>query len=285
MRVAITASKGSLGTAILSQLVNSIGKENIIALARTPDKIKIPGLKVMEGDYNNKAHFEEAFQGVDTILIISGMDHPDKRILQHQNIINASVSTGVKKIVYTSIIGKHGDSTFDPIIKSNRQTEQDIKNSGLEYIIGRNGLYIEPDMEYLENYIKDQKILNCAGNGLCSYTTRSELAFAYTKMILTNKKNGNTYNLTGEAITQVQLTVFFNDILGTDLKFEDIEPGKYLDIQKEINGDFLGSIITGIYTKIRNGEFNVRSDFSEIAEREHISWFDYFNDYKKTHQL
>lgn len=79
------------------------------------------------------------------------MDHSDNRIGQHRNIINAAKEAAVKKIVYTSIIGVDGKSSFDAIVQSNWQTEKDIKESGLEWAIGRNGLYIEPDLEYIEN--------------------------------------------------------------------------------------------------------------------------------------
>jgi NAD(P)-dependent dehydrogenase (short-subunit alcohol dehydrogenase family) len=181
MKVAVTAASGQLGAAVITQLVKEIGTENIIGIARTPAKAAKLGVEVRKGDYNSKADFDSALKGVDVVLIVSGMDAPDKRIGQHQNIINAAKDTGVKKIVYTSIIGEDGKSSFDAIVQSNRQTEQDVKDSGLDWAIGRNGLYIEPDVEYIENYKEDGKVMNCAADGLCSYTTRSELAYAASK--------------------------------------------------------------------------------------------------------
>lgn len=64
------------------------------------------------------------------------MDAPDKRIQQHRNVIFAAKNAGVKKIVYTSVIGEASGSSFSPIVASNRQTEEDIKNSGMEWGIG-----------------------------------------------------------------------------------------------------------------------------------------------------
>jgi len=149
--------------------------------------------------------------------------------------------------------GDEGNSTFDTIVKSNRQTEQDIRESGLEWSIGRNGLYIEPDVEYIEIYIKEGEIANCAGDGLCSYTTRSELAYAY-----------------------VQLTAYLNAAFGTSLVYEEMTPEAYLTFQQNVNGEFLGKVIAGIYIKIRNGEFNIQSDFEAAAGRKHLEWKDYF---------
>lgn len=276
MKIAVTTASGQLGAAIIKQLITLVGKENVTGIARSPEKAQHLGVEIKKGDYNNKADFDEAFMGIDVVLIVSGMDRPDKRIGQHRNIITAAKEAGVRKIVYTSIVGKEGESTFDTIVQSNRQTEKDVRESGLDWSIGRNGLYIEPDVEYLENYKKDGKIANCAGTGQCSYATREELAYAYTQMILNEDRNANVFNLTGEAITQEQLTEYLNDAFGTQLVYEEMSPEKYLVLQQKVNGEFLGMVIAGIYTKIRNGEFNIQSDFELAAGRKHIGWEEYF---------
>lgn len=282
MKVAVTAASGALGSAIINHLIKETGKNNVIGIARTPSKAQHLGVEIKKGDYNSKADFDEALKGIDVVLIVSGMDAPDKRIGQHRNIIHAAKEAGVRKIVYTSIVGKEGNSTFDAIVESNRQTEKDIQESGLEWSIGRNGLYIEPDVEYIENYKKDGKIANCAGSGPCSYVTRDELAFAYNRMILMENRNNSVFNLTGEAITQQQLTDFLNNTFGTQLIYEEMSPEKYLALQQNVNGEFLGMVIAGIYTKIRNGEFNIQSDFEVAAGRKHIEWEEYFNNLRGT---
>ena len=276
MKVAITTASGALGSEIIKVLMKEIGSENVIGIARTPEKAFHLGVEVRKGDYNSKEDFDAALSGVDVVLLVSGMDHPDKRIGQHRNVINAAKENGIKKIVYTSIIGKEGRSTFDAIVKSNRQTEKDIRESGLDWSIGRNGLYIEPDIEYIEKYKEFGKVANCGADGLCSYTTRSELAFAYTQMILNKDRNGKVFNLVGDAITQTQLTSYLNQAFGTKLLYEVMTVDDYLKFQQKENGEFLGSVIAGIYTKIRNGEFQVESDFEAAAGRKHVIWDKYF---------
>ena len=278
MKIAVTAASGQLGGAIIKQLIQEHGAENIVGIARTPSKAEHMGVTIRKGDYNSKTDFEQALKDIDVAMIVSGMDAPDKRISQHRNIINAAREANVRKLVYSSIIGADGQSRFDAIVKSNRQTEMDIRESGLDWSIGRNGLYIEPDVEYMETYIKEGKIANCAGEGLCSYTTRPELAFAYAQMILNEDRNGQTYNLTGEAISQQELTKRLNSAFGSSLSYETLTPDEYLAIQQKVNGEFLGSIIAGIYNKIRDGEFNVPSHFESAAGRKHQSWEDYFNE-------
>lgn len=92
----------------------------------------------------------------------------------------------MKKIVYTSIQGAEDGNLFSNVVQSNRQTGQDVIKSGLDWVIGRNGIYIEPDIEYIESYKKEGGIRNCAGDGKTGYTTRPELGYAYAKMLIEN---------------------------------------------------------------------------------------------------
>lgn len=280
MKVAVTAASGNLGKAIVNQLLKKLPTNQVIGIARTVEKAKDFGIEIKQGDYNNKEQFVEALNGIDIVLIVSGMDAPEKRIEQHKGIIEAAKEVGVKKIVYTSIIGSEAGNSFSPIVASNRQTEKDVMESGLDWVIGRNGLYIEPDVDYIEIYKKHGKIANCAGEGKCSYTTREELAYAYAKIILGENHNGKIYNLGGTPITQQELTEYLNKAFGTNLFYESMSVEDYLAERKTELGEFMGTIIAGIYTGIRNGDTVFDSDFEKAAGRKHISWESYFSEIK-----
>jgi uncharacterized protein YbjT (DUF2867 family) len=75
---------------------------------------------------------------------------PSKRVEQHRNVIGAAQDAGVRKIVYTSVQGAMTGTAFSPIVQSNRQTEQDVRDNGLDWVIGRNGICIEPDVECID---------------------------------------------------------------------------------------------------------------------------------------
>ena len=277
MKVAVTTASGQLGSAIIRALIPEIGKENVVGIARNTEKAKALDVEIRKGDYHSKQNFDKALQGIEVVLLVSGMDAPDRRIGQHRNVINAAKDAHVKKIVYTSIFGTKGDSTFDAIVDSNRQTEKDIRESGLEWSIGRNGLYIEPDVAYMESYKQEGKISNSAGDGLVSYTTRDELAYAYAQMMINDDRNGRIFNLAGVPLTQTQLTNYLNLTFGTNLHYEAMTHEAYMKFQQKLNGEFMGMIIAGIYKKILNGEAHMESQYLEAAGRAHISWDEYFS--------
>ena len=279
-KIAVTAASGQLGKAIVKQLINEIDKDNIIAIARTPQKISNLGVEVRKGDYNSYEDFDIALKGVDTLLLVSGMDAPDKRIMQHRNVIEAAKQNKVQKIVYTSVVGDKNKTSFAPIIESNRQTEEDIKKSGLDWSIGRNGLYIEPDLEYIDKYVQQGGIVNSAGNEKCAYTSRDELGIAYAKMLIHKQHNYKTYNLIGEPITQTQLANYINQVYHTNLTYSSMDVKAYTDDRKVELGDFLGTVIGSIYESIRNGAFNIQSHFEEAVGRPHKPTLKIINEFK-----
>ena len=276
MKIAITAASGHLGTAIVRATVALLDKENVVGLARTPEKAVDLGVEIRAGDYDDKSVLDKSLRSVDTLLLVSGMDAPEKRIEQHRNVIQAAQDCGVKKIVYTSVQGAEEDTAFSPIVQSNRQTEQDVINSGLEWVIGRNGIYIEPDIEYIDAYKEAGGIFNCAGDGKCGYTTRPELAYAYARVLTEEKHNSQTYNLHGEAISQYQLADYLSFAFGTALTYTPMTVEEYRVLRVAELGEFIGTIIAGIYQGIREGKVDNPSHYSAAAGREHLSWQAFF---------
>jgi NAD(P)H dehydrogenase (quinone) len=271
MRIAVTAANGGLGKAIVRELKGQISAENIVALARTPHKAALLGVEVRPGDYADASALQASLADVSTLLLVSAFDAPEKRIALHRNVISAAKSAGVRKIVYTSIIGDGPEMAFSPIVASNRQTEADIAASGLAFAIGRNSLYLEADLEYMETYRREGVIRNSAGDGLCTYTSRPELARAYSRLLLQDRYNDKVYHLAGPPVKQSDLAAAMNRHFNTRLRYEEITVDAYIEERKAALGEYLGTIIGGIYAGIRLGNFNVVSDFSAIVGREHYS--------------
>ncbi|QDU44272.1 Quinone oxidoreductase 2 [Symmachiella dynata] len=279
-KYAVTAASGQLGSEIVKATIEAVGKDQVIGLARTPSNAESLDIEILPGDYDLPNDLENSLQGIDTVLLVSGMAAPEKRIGQHRNVIEAAKKAGVSKIVYTSVQGAEENTAFSPIIHSNRQTEADVRNSGLQWAIGRNGIYIEPDVEYIETYKQRGEIVNSAGDGKCGYTTRPELADAYARMLTESVHNGHTYNLHGEPLTQQQLADYLNDAFGTDLKYRAMSVADYREERIAELGEFMGSVIAGIYEGIRNGAANNESHFAIAAGRAHQSWPEYFDGLK-----
>ncbi|MEM9320626.1 MAG: SDR family oxidoreductase [Pseudomonadota bacterium] len=276
MTIAVTAANGQLSSQIIKALQANDPKKTVIGLARSPAKARNLGIEIRPGDYDDRAALESSLTGVDAVLLLSGNGPPEPRVEQHRNVIAAAKANGVRRIVYTSVQGADTGTSFSPVIQSNRQTEADIRESGLDWVIGRNWIYIEPDLEYLETYRKKGEIANSAGDGQCGYTTRQELAQAYASMLTGPQHSGQTYFLHGAFLTQAELVAHMNRAFGTALVYRPMSVAAYRDDRIGELGEMMGTIIAGIYEGIRGGVYSQDSDFEKAAGRPHQSWDDYF---------
>ncbi|WP_386172928.1 NAD(P)H-binding protein [Sulfitobacter sp. R86518] len=276
MRYAVTAVSGQLGQEIARKLIERTDHASVIGLARTPGNVTELGIEVRPGDYDQPDALRTSLAGVEALVLVSGMAPPEDRIGQHRNVIEAAKVAGVGKIVYTSIQGPEVGTAFSPVVQSNRQTEADIRASGLDWAIGRNGIYIEPDVEYIDSYRAKGEIANSAGDGKCGYTTRSELAHAYAALLTRDELNGQTFDLNGTPITQAELTQYMNAVYGTELTYRSMSAEDYVADRTAELGDFIGPIIGGIYDGIRRGAFDAPGDYETATGRPHQSWEDYF---------
>ena len=278
MKILVVGASGATGSKLVQELLNY--KHQVKVIVRSPEKASHLEIEIKKGNYNCPDDLNTALKGIDRVLLISGMDDPQKRIQQHRNVIEAAKKNGIKKIVYTSIIGDEENNAFSPVVQSNRLTEEDVKNSGLEWSIGRNGIYIEPDLEYIDTYKKEGEIRNCAGDGKCAYTSRSELGYAYAEMLIQDLHNNKTYNLVGEPISQKELTELINQVYKTQLVFNPISVDDYTKERKQELGEFIGGVITGIYQGIKGGVYNIHSDYEKAAGRPYKSPIEMIKSFK-----
>lgn len=281
MNYAITAVSGQLGREIARKLIAEVGKEQVVGLARTPGHVEGLGIELRPGDYNKPDDLRDSLKGIDALVLVSGMAPPEDRIQQHRNVIEAAKSAGVRKIVYTSIQGPDEDTAFSPVVQSNRQTEADVRASSLDWAIGRNGIYIEPDVEYIDSYRAKGEIANSAGSGKCGYTTRSELAHAYTALVTQDGLNAQTVDLNGTPITQEQLAEYLNAAFAADLTYRAMSSAEFVADRTAELGDFIGPIIGGIYDGIRKGSYDRLGDFEAVTGRPHHTWDGYFSSLAK----
>lgn len=277
MKLAVTAASGQLGRAVIDHLKTAHPVKDIIGIARTPEKAADLGVDIRQGSYGDRDAFAEALEGVEAVLLISGNDAPEKRIEQHRAVIDGARAAGVSRFVYTSVQGPEKGGGFADIVASNRQTEADVRQSGLNWAIGRNGIYIEPDIDYIDSYKRLGGIRNCAGDGRCAYTTRAELAFAYACLLLDSSHDGETYNLSGVPISQTELVGFMNQAFGTQMTYELVDAQSFKEDRIAEIGEFYGTVVAGIYDAIATGAFDNESQFMAATGREHVSWPEFFS--------
>ena len=273
MRVAVTAASGRLGQAILRHLPEEIPPADIVAVAREPARVPVPGIEKRAGDYADIDQMTAAFRGIHTVILISApVAGGSDRVLLHRNVIEAARRAGVVRMFFTSVIGNglEAGTWFGPTQQVNRQTEADLEASGLQWVIGRNGLYLELDLIQMRKAADTGIYSNPAGEGRCGYLTIDELAFAYARMVGDDRHAGNIYNLIGETHTQAELVAMVNDVFGLQIRYETISDEACLDKFRLLmaeRGEAVARMLTGVFQGIRAGAYDVPSHFALATGR------------------
>lgn len=196
---AITGATGHLGQATITNLLPKVSAQEIVALVRDPQKatdLSQHGVLVRQGSYDDIASLVAAFQGVDTVLLISTSETDYAiRMQQHQNVIDAARQVGVRHLIYTSVLNPSRDSAFSAS-PSHLATEDYLVASGLTYTVFRNTLYadIVPGLVGQE-VLSSGKFYLAAGDGRVSYAVREDIAKALANVLTTTGHDNKIYDI------------------------------------------------------------------------------------------
>ncbi|NIJ55207.1 SDR family oxidoreductase [Dyadobacter arcticus] len=206
--ILVTGATGQFGGKAIDHLLKKgIESSEISVLVRDAVKSKAlreKGVEIRVGDYANYDSLVGAFSGVDKLLLVSSNDRQavENRTAHHLNVIKAAKETGVKHIVYTSFVRKPNfeDSAIAVFQNSHVESEAFLMNSGIDYTILQNGIYLEMIPVFLGEKVAEKGvILFPARDGKASYVLREELAEAAAHILATDGHQNKLYQLTNTA--------------------------------------------------------------------------------------
>lgn len=154
------------------------------------------GVEVREADYTRPDTLAAAFKGVDRLLLMSSSEN-GKRKPQHRNVIDAAKAAGVSLIAYTSIL--HADTTPLLLAEEHRDTEAALADSGVPFVLLRNGWYTEVFTWRLPLALKHGVLMGAAGEGRISSTARADYARAAAAVLIGSDHAGQIYELAGDS--------------------------------------------------------------------------------------
>jgi NAD(P)H dehydrogenase (quinone) len=225
--IVVTGATGKFGRLVIAGLLKHVPAHKIIAAVRTPEKaadLKALGVAIRLADYSKPETLQTAFLGAEKILFISGSE-VGQRVPQHKAVVEASQRVGTSLLVYTSIL--KADSSDLALAEEHKATEQLIQESGLPYVLLRNGWYFENHTGQLAPAIAHGAILGAAGNGRFASAARADYADAAVAVLTSAGHENRAYELGGdhpytlaelasEVANQSGKPVVYKNLSGTD---------------------------------------------------------------------
>ena len=216
--IGVTGATGGVGGRVAARLAERGVEQRLVV--RDPSRAPaLDGAEVRQAaNYDQGDEMREALEGVDTLLLIPGEEHP-RRIEQHKSAVDAAVSAGVERIVYTSFVGAAPDSTFT-LARHHWATEEHIRAAGVAFTFLRMNMYLDflPFMVGADGVIRGP-----GGDGRLGAVTRDDLAdVAAVVLTSAGAHDGATYEVTGrESITLADAAATMSEISAKEISFHD----------------------------------------------------------------
>jgi NAD(P)H dehydrogenase (quinone) len=191
MSIAVTGATGDLGGRVARELAARGVKQRLIV--RDPNRApQLAGADVAIASYEDTEAMARALDGIGTLLLVSGHEHPD-RIALHRKAIEGARRAGVERIVYTSFMGAAPGATF-PFAREHSATEAAIREAGISLTSMRNSLYADVVPRFVG---ADGVIRAPAGHGRVAWVARADVARLAAVLLIEPGHEGQVYDVSG----------------------------------------------------------------------------------------
>lgn len=229
MSIVVTGATGQLGRLVIESLLQrGVPAGQIVATGRALERLAEfagRGLQVRVMDYDDAATVTDALKGATKVLLISGSE-VGWRVRQHRAVIDAAVAESVGLIAYTSIA--NADSTGMKLAAEHQATEALLAQSGLPYVLLRNGWYLENYTEQLQGTLAQGVFAGSAGDGKVSAAARADYAEAAAAALLAEDQAGKVYELGGDdAFSMAELAGEIAEASGQPIAYQDLPAADY----------------------------------------------------------
>lgn len=182
-KIVLCGVGGNLGGRTAEILLETHPHDKLIFTSPRADRLEAfaaQGVETRIADFNDAAGLSGVFDGADVMILVSMPFVGQKRRDAHKNALDAAISAGVKKIVYTSVVGA-GCADIDAYeVNDHVWFEQYIRSRPIHYLILRNSQYAEA---MISSYVFAHEsnhgvVVNNMGDGKMALISRLDCAKA-----------------------------------------------------------------------------------------------------------
>jgi len=254
----VTGATGALNGATVDHLIARMPASEIVVAVRDPAKARRftdLGVAVRRGDYADPGSLPGAFEGADQLLLVSSSDPGADAVSLHRAAIDAAVTAGVGRVLYTSHQGAAPNSPFGPG-RDHAATEQALDDSGLAWTSLRNGFYAH-SLHWLTGPWRETGVITIPADGPVSWTAREDAAEAAAVILASGGAyDGPTTLTASEAPTFHDVAVIAAELTGRPIACEVIDPDAWIAAQIAAGRpEFVARFTLGMYQAASQGYF------------------------------
>lgn len=223
----VSGATGMIGGLVVDALVEQ-GK-SLVAMVRRgsyPGRLAgRPGVRVVEGDFDDARSLERALQGVGRAFLVTNSSERTEG--QQKAFVAAVQATGVQHLVKLSQLHAAVGSPVR-FLRYHAAVEAAIEESGVPHTFVRPNLILQAYLPFapliqagvLQAPIEEARV---------SIVDAQDIAALVAAALTEDGHEGHTYDVTGpEALTHAELAAAFGEAAGHEVRFESVPPEAFL---------------------------------------------------------
>jgi uncharacterized protein YbjT (DUF2867 family) len=270
--IIVTGATGVLNGATVEHLLKRMPADQIGVSVRDVAKARHfaeRGVRVRRGSYEDPAALLDSFEGAEQVLLVSSNDpHADHTVLLRAGI-EAAVTAGARRILYTSHQHAESGSPFGPA-NWHAATEELLADSGVAWTSLRNGFYAH-SLDWLLGPWQETGVIAAPADGPVSWTERAEAAEAAAVILAGERSFDGPVTLTAPAApTFDEITGIASELTGRDIRRVVLDDEQWV-AEQAARGTPEGTarLLLGFYQAARQGRFaDVDPILGELLGRE-----------------
>ncbi|MQY28876.1 SDR family oxidoreductase [Nocardia aurantia] len=228
MTVLVTGANGRPGAAVIREFARR--GDPVRALVRDPARAgelaELPGVRIAVGDMLWPESLENALDGVDRVLMISGAG---PLMLETQvTFIDAARKAGIGHIV--KLGGDEGprwDSEKFRSTRSHEQIQRYLLASGVPWTILRPSQFMEVYFEEIPDIVEHGELRLPLGDATLAPITVDDIAKIAHAVLTTDGHEYTTYRMTGpRAISMTEAAADISAAIGRPVRYVDVSPAE-----------------------------------------------------------
>lgn len=266
-KIGVFPASGGLGGSTINHLSKLVPASQLILIARKPEKLidfEKAGSTVRHADYDKPETLENAFEGVDVLMLISYasfeiehrikvsinqsiITHPLIQNQVHRIAIDAAVASGVKHIFYSSLaFAGLTNHSVAHVMGAHLQTEAYLSSltDKITYTAVREGIYSESYPIYTNwfnpsNPGSEITIPHDGSGPGVAWVKRDDLGEATARLVVSYTKNPAGFKYTNEKVilsgqksySLAETVEILGRVVGRDLKIREISVDEYAKLE------------------------------------------------------
>jgi NAD(P)H dehydrogenase (quinone) len=230
MSIVITGASGHLGRSTAELVLGRVPASEVVLTTRHPEELSDlaeRGAEVRKADFGSPETLVGAFEGGEKLLLISTPDL-DRRAAQHRAAIEAAKVAGVRHVSYTSYLNPVEENPA-VITPSHKDTEEALRESGLEWTALRNAFYAEYQVPSGAQAIATGRLVHNNGEGRTAYVSREDCAAAAAAILTTGGHEGRAYDITGpQSLGQDDVAALLSEVSGRPVEAVAIDDEEFV---------------------------------------------------------